>query len=59
MAGSKNFPKSVEDFKDDERVSFDSTKGVYILEDADGKEYEWMEKYSNWVEQVSCPCSVP
>ncbi|PSK55415.1 Splicing factor U2AF-associated protein 2 [Elsinoe australis] len=52
MAGSKNFPKSLEDFKDDERISFDSTKGVYILEDADGKEYEWMEKYSNWVEQM-------
>ncbi|PNS20963.1 Splicing factor U2AF-associated protein 2 [Sphaceloma murrayae] len=48
----KTFPKSLEDFKDDDRVSFDTTKGVYILESGDGKEFEWNERHSNWVEQM-------
>ncbi|KAF4547523.1 RNA recognition motif-containing protein 22 [Elsinoe fawcettii] len=52
MAGNRPLPKSVEEFKDDDRVSFDTTKGVHILESEDGKEYEWNDKYSNWVEQM-------
>ncbi|KAG8626447.1 hypothetical protein KVT40_005392 [Elsinoe batatas] len=52
MAATKALPKAVEDFKDDERVSFDTSKGVYILESEAGKEYEWNDKYSRWVEQM-------
>jgi len=46
------FPRSEDEFKNDDRVSLDNTTSKWILEDTDGKEYEWHEGVQNWIEVV-------
>jgi HIV Tat-specific factor 1 len=42
------FPRAQEDFDQDERVSFSTLDGKYILEDDDNSEWEWDERASKW-----------
>jgi len=46
------FPQTEEDFKNDVRVSFDKTNSKHVLEDDDGSEWEWNDKYEKWVPLV-------
>lgn len=52
MAEQRPFPRSEEDFKDDERISYDTQSSKWTLENEDGKEYEWHERFRSWVEIV-------
>lgn len=49
---TKPFPKGEEDFKNDDRICFDTADNLYVLEDEDGKQYEWLSAHSAWVEKV-------
>ncbi|KAL1306767.1 hypothetical protein AAFC00_005430 [Neodothiora populina] len=50
MLGARaTFPRSVEDFKDDDRVIFDKNTQKHVLEDDDGSEWEWNDGVGEWV----------
>ena len=50
-----SFPKEVEEFDADPRVSFSKLNSKYILETDDGQEYEFDEKLKRWVPVVRSP----
>ena len=50
-----SFPKEVEEFDADPRVSFSKLDSKYILETDDGQEYEFDEKLKRWVPVVRFP----
>ena len=50
-----SFPKEVEEFEADPRVSFSKLDSKYILETDDGQEYEFDEKLKRWVPVVRSP----
>jgi hypothetical protein len=52
MAGSSSFPTQKEEFESDDRVSYYEDDGKWILEDATGAEWEWVEETSKWVPAV-------
>jgi hypothetical protein len=49
------FPTKKEDFEHDDRVSYYEDDGKWILEDAKGAEWEWVEETGKWVPAV-CSC---
>ena len=50
-----SFPKEVEEFDADPRVSFSKLDSKYILETDDGQEYEFDERLKRWVPVVRSP----
>ena len=52
---ASNFPKNVEDFDADTRVSFSKLDNKFILETDAGQEYEFDEKLKRWVPVVRPP----
>lgn len=50
------FPKTPEDFEQDERVAFSREDDHWILEGEDGSEWEWTEYTKKWVLVV---CRLP
>jgi len=54
------FPKSLEEFEHDPRVSFSRLDGKWILEAEDGSEFEYDDALRRWIPVVcarSCPPS--
>lgn len=47
------FPKTVEDFENDPRVSFSKLNSKYILETDEGTEWEYDEARQQWMPSVS------
>ena len=52
MAVREPFPTDLTEFKDDERISYDTVSGSYKLEDEKSEEWEWMPKPEKWVPVV-------
>ena len=46
------FPQDEADFESDVRVSFDKLNDKWVLEDDNGKEYEWVANIRKWIESV-------
>ncbi|KAG6997869.1 hypothetical protein G7Y79_00037g073870 [Physcia stellaris] len=46
---ASSFPKEVEEFDADPRISFSKLDNKYLLENDDGQEYEFDEKLKRWV----------
>lgn len=46
------FPRDIELFNDDHRISYDQTKETHILEDEIGREWQWHAKVGAWSEVV-------
>lgn len=55
MAEGKRFPHLVEEFADDNRISYYEEDGKYILEDEGGIEWEWVEQTGKWMQAVCWP----
>lgn len=51
-----SFPQEKADFADDERISLSKVDNMYHLEDNDGTEWEFNERYQKWI-QVVCSLS--
>ena len=52
---ASSFPKEVEEFDADPRISFSKLDNKYLLENDDGQEYEFDEKLKRWVPVVRPP----
>lgn len=52
MPGATGFPQRKEDFEFDDRVSYYEGDGKWILEEATGAEWEWVEATGKWVPAV-------
>ena len=46
------FPRAEADFEADTRVSYDMANKKWILEEDDGKEFEWVAETQKWIESV-------
>ena len=46
------FPRALDDFDKDDRVSFSKLDNRWILEDDDGSEWEYSEQLNKWVPSV-------
>ena len=52
---ASSFPKHVEEFDADPRISFSKLDNKFILETDDGQEYEYDDKLKRWVPVVRFP----
>ena len=52
LNGTSAFPTSPSAFDDDERVSYSRADEKYILETAEGGEYEWDSSLRRWIPVV-------
>lgn len=46
------FPRREEEITADERVIFDALNEKYVLQEKDGKEWEWNPSSNKWIELV-------
>ncbi|KAM3415295.1 hypothetical protein BST61_g8824 [Cercospora zeina] len=52
MASRAPFPLIQELFGHDTRISYSKSKDCFILEDENGKEWEWLESWGKWTETI-------
>ena len=52
MAERARFPTELDEFNEDERISFDQVSQSYKLEDENGEEWEFLESRNKWVPVV-------
>ena len=57
-AGRAPFPHKLEEFTEDERVSFSKKINRFILEAEDGTEWEFNEPLGRWQEAVRLPSRI-
>lgn len=53
MARGDPFPRDIEEFGNDDRISFDSVEKKYLLVDDDQEEWEFSEATGKWFQPVS------
>ena len=46
------FPTEIEEFNEDERISYDQVTQSHKLEDERGEEWEWLTRLGKWVPVV-------
>ncbi|OCK83087.1 splicing factor U2AF-associated protein 2 [Lepidopterella palustris CBS 459.81] len=46
------FPRAIEEFENDDRISYSKTDAKWILEDDDGSEWEFNEDLNRWVQSL-------
>ena len=55
MADRAPFPTELDEFNDDDRVSYDQVSQRHKLEDERGEEWEWLPTHGKWIPVVRNP----
>jgi HIV Tat-specific factor 1 len=55
MARGAPFPREVEEFDQDDRVSYDTQEQKWLLVDDSNEEWEFSEATKSWFQPVSLP----